>query len=497
MVIAASPSLGIQRSDQSTIRIVEVVALEIPDSDAFKYKCRVVVKSANTVQIQKDLMTRLQPNWLVDVVHHGDCAIALTLLFREGGLGEPWQEAGTVEFETQGLFESERSVEVERAVNTWSLAPNLTLKTRLIQSQHSSQSDAVSLSLAATQARKRKRPPLSAEDKIPVELPEAIPLTMPEAVIVKDVWNKLRSWKELQMEIFYKRLLVEVPDLEYLFGEAIDGMPDYLYEMFDCCVRQLCPHTENVITEPLMGVPHSISSCPQFQPGKIQISVGVVQITTDAGKTRQGLCSNYLARATAGDPIRIETHTSDFRPPSDPSAPLLMVGPGTGVSPLIAFLQHREYLQNQGASLGDATLYFGCRNHSDFLYEEQLKAWLEQGILTDLQVAFSRLTDQKVYVQTLMQQNASALWQKLSHPQCHYYVCGDARMAGNVFDVFMAIAKSEGKLTHLEAVEFFDQMKKEKRFSTDVWGVTLNFKQAIKQVEKDNYARAEKWLASL
>ncbi len=242
---------------------------------------------------------------------------------------------------------------------------------------------------------------------------------------------------------------------------------------------------------------YSISSCPQLQPGKLQITVGVLQIQTDAGKTRQGLCSNYLAGLNEGDLVHIETHTSDFRPPADPSAPLLMVGPGTGVSPLIAFLQHREHLQNQGISLGRATLYTGCRNHSDFLYEDQLNAWLAQGVLTDLQVAFSRLTEQKVYVQTLMQNNARSLWQQLSHPQCHYYVCGDARMADNVFEVFMQIAKTAGGLTHLEAVEFFNRMKEEKRFSTDVWGVTLNFNQAIKQVKKDNYARAEKWLARL
>ncbi|NEQ50093.1 MAG: nitric-oxide synthase [Leptolyngbya sp. SIO3F4] len=242
---------------------------------------------------------------------------------------------------------------------------------------------------------------------------------------------------------------------------------------------------------------YSISSCPQLQPGKLQITVGVLQIQTDAGKTRQGLCSNYLAGLHADNQVRIEPHTSDFRPPAEPTAPLLMVGPGTGISPLIAFLQHREYLQKQGSELGAATLYFGCRNHSDFLYESQLKAWLEQGVLTDLQVAFSRLTEPKIYVQTLMQQQATNLWQQLSHPQCHYYVCGDARMAENVFDVFMHIAKSEGELSHIEAVNFFKKMKQEKRFFTDVWGVTFNFNQAIKQVEHQNYAKAEKWLANL
>ena len=82
----------------------------------------------------------------------------------------------------------------------------------------------------------------------------------------------------------------------------------------------------------------------------------------------------------------------------------------------------------------------------------------------------------------------------LSHPQCHYYVCGDAKMADNVFETLLAIAKSEGNLFHPNAIEFFDKMKQENRFYSDVWGVTLNFKQAIKEVQHDNYSKAKKWL---
>ncbi|HEY9727698.1 MAG TPA: hypothetical protein V6D50_14710, partial [Chroococcales cyanobacterium] len=239
---------------------------------------------------------------------------------------------------------------------------------------------------------------------------------------------------------------------------------------------------------------YSISSCPLLHPQQIQITVGVLQIRTDAGKVRQGLCSNYLAGLQPGAKVRIGVRTSGFRPPADSQAPMLMVGPGTGVSPLIAFLQYREALQKQGTQLGEACLYFGCRNHTDFLYGKQLLTWQNQGVLTGLEVAFSRLTDKKVYVQGLMQEKATQLWQLLSHPQCHYYVCGDAKMADDVFEVFMSIAKTVGNLSHIEAVEFFDTMKQEHRFHTDVWGVQLNFKQAIEQVQKDNYSKAEKWL---
>ncbi|MBE9004318.1 nitric oxide synthase oxygenase [Fortiea sp. LEGE XX443] len=239
---------------------------------------------------------------------------------------------------------------------------------------------------------------------------------------------------------------------------------------------------------------YSISSCPLLHPQQIQITVGVLQITTDAAKVRQGLCSNYLAGLEPGTKVRIDVRTSSFRPPSDPEAVMLMVGPGTGVSPLIGFLQHRQVFRQQGQPLGDATLYFGCRNHHDFLYQEQLQTWHNQGVISELNVAFSRLGNKKTYVQHLMQQQPQKLWKLLSHPKCHYYVCGDAKMADDVYEVMLAIANTEGNLSYLEAVQFFDKMKQEKRFVTDVWGVTLNYKQAIKQVQKDNYSKAERWL---
>lgn len=239
---------------------------------------------------------------------------------------------------------------------------------------------------------------------------------------------------------------------------------------------------------------YSISSSSLLHPQQIQITVGVLQVSTDTGKIRQGLCSNYLAGLESGAMVRINVRTSTFRPPSDPDAIMLMVGPGTGVSPLIAFLQHRQALLQQGQVLSDACLYFGCRNHNDFLYQEQLQTWLNQGVLSGLEVAFSRQGEQKMYVQNLMQQKSQDIWKLLSHPQCHYYVCGDAKMADDVFEVLLAIAKTEGNFSHFEAVQFFEQMKQQKRFSNDVWGVTLNYKQAIKQVQKDNYSKAERWL---
>ena len=247
---------------------------------------------------------------------------------------------------------------------------------------------------------------------------------------------------------------------------------------------------------------YSISSSPLLHPNRIQITVGVVQVVRDTGKVHPGLCSNYLAGLFPENrtKARIAVRASTFRAPRDLEAPILMVGPGTGISPLIGFLQERETLLKQHSSkgnqiqLGEAWLYFGCRNYNDYLYQEELESWLNRGILNRLEVAFSRLTDEKVYVQHLIKEQAQEIWELLSHPKCHYYACGDAKMSENVFEVLMAIAKQEGGLSHLEAVQFFDKMKKEKRFFTDVWGVTFNYKQAIESVRQDNYSRGERWL---
>lgn len=259
---------------------------------------------------------------------------------------------------------------------------------------------------------------------------------------------------------------------------------------------------------------YSISSCSLVHPTQIHVTVGVVQVKTDAGKTRPGLCSNYLAWLDpAQNPtVRIAVRTSTFRPPQDPYAPVLMVGPGTGLSPLVAFLQHREVqlramqaksaddqdVEEDAESLyrwtGHAHLFFGCRNLNDYLYQQELENWRAAGVLTHLDVAFSRLGEDKIYVQHLIGRHSKDLWDVLSQPNCHYYVCGDAKMADEVFEELMNIAKTTGGLSHAEAVRFFQKMQDEHRLSMDVWGVLLNYQTAIAEVQEANYSRGERWL---
>lgn len=155
---------------------------------------------------------------------------------------------------TLDCLNGERSAELEFPITTWNQAPQLKLKTRLMQSTNEGSSSTLTI-LKAERRSPFRTQAMQTNGNNQVEIPEAIALSPAEEVIVKDVWNKLRAWKELQMEKFFQRLLLEEPELEYLFGQALESMADSFYELFDCCVHQLAPHTQNVIGEPLMGVP--------------------------------------------------------------------------------------------------------------------------------------------------------------------------------------------------------------------------------------------------
>src|SRR5690606_21359868 len=231
---------------------------------------------------------------------------------------------------------------------------------------------------------------------------------------------------------------------------------------------------------------YSISSSPRLSPDRIRLTVGVVEVVTSANRRRPGLCSNYLATLQPNTPeawVHVDYRPSDFRLPEDPTAPLLLDGRPTGISPLIAFLEEREALQATGKRLGPAWLWFGCRNGGDYLYRERLETWLRSGVLSDLDVAFSRVSPHKVYVQHIMQGRAEDVWEMLSNPRCHVCICGDAKMADDVFETFLSIAIGVGGLGRDAALEHLAQMKRERRYQADVWGVTLRSEEHTSELQ--------------
>ena len=212
---------------------------------------------------------------------------------------------------------------------------------------------------------------------------------------------------------------------------------------------------------------YSIASSQLAHPGTAETTVRVVRYDAH-GRDRQGVASGQLGeRAHVGGVLPIFlTANQNFKLPEDDSAPVIMVGPGTGVAPFRAFLEER---QARGAG-GDNWLIFGDqRKTSDFLYEDQWAAMQADGTLTRLDTAFSRDQARKVYVQDRMQEQAAELYAWLERG-AYFYVCGDAtRMAKDVeLALLDVIAKgSDGTLEH--AAEYLAGMKKAKRYQRDVY----------------------------
>jgi sulfite reductase (NADPH) flavoprotein alpha-component len=212
---------------------------------------------------------------------------------------------------------------------------------------------------------------------------------------------------------------------------------------------------------------YSIASSQILHPDTVETTVRVVRYDT-FGRERQGLCSGHLGeRSKVGTTMPIFLHANqNFRLPSDTSAPVIMVGPGTGIAPFRAFLEERQ----GNGDTGDNWLFFGDqRAATDYLYEEQLTAMQKDGVLTRLDTAFSRDQAHKIYVQDRMMQHSAELYAWLERG-AYFYVCGDAtRMAKEVEQALLdAIAKGSNG-TPEQAAEYLAKMKKQKRYQRDVY----------------------------
>lgn len=211
---------------------------------------------------------------------------------------------------------------------------------------------------------------------------------------------------------------------------------------------------------------YSIASSPAAHPGQVHLCVGAVRYTTDDRK-RGGVCSTYMAdRVQAGDKVRVFVHNNkNFRLPEDPSAPIIMVGPGTGIAPFRAFWEERI---TANAS-GDNWLFFGNPyKATDSCYEDELAPLVESGKLR-LSVAWSRDQEHKIYVQHLMEQAGEEIWQWLERGAA-FYMCGDAnRMAKDVEKALLAIISKYGNRTEEEASAYLSAMKSAKRYQKDVY----------------------------
>ena len=212
---------------------------------------------------------------------------------------------------------------------------------------------------------------------------------------------------------------------------------------------------------------YSISSSPKAHPGQVHLTTAIVRYQS-LGRARQGVCSTFLAeRVAPGGSVPVFVHSNHvFRPPADSDAPMIMVGPGTGIAPFRAFLEERLATGAKGRNW----LFFGEQHEArDFLYRDELETLRRDGPLTRLDTAFSRDQADKVYVQTRMLERARELFAWLEEG-AHFYVCGNAkRMAKDVDAALHKVILRGGGKTEEQAAEYVARLKSERRYQRDVY----------------------------
>ncbi|MEC0249807.1 assimilatory sulfite reductase (NADPH) flavoprotein subunit [Bacillus halotolerans] len=212
---------------------------------------------------------------------------------------------------------------------------------------------------------------------------------------------------------------------------------------------------------------YSIASSLSANPDEVHLTIGAVRYDAH-GRERKGVCSILCAeRLQPGDtlPVYVQ-HNQNFKLPKDPETPIILVGPGTGVAPFRSFMQERE---ETGAE-GKAWMFFGDQHFvTDFLYQTEWQNWLKDGVLTKMDVAFSRDTEEKVYVQHRMLEQSAELFEWLQEGAA-VYICGDEKhMAHDVHNTLLDIIEKEGNMTREKAEVYLADMQQQKRYQRDVY----------------------------
>ncbi|SDM56036.1 sulfite reductase (NADPH) flavoprotein alpha-component [Bacillus sp. OK048] len=212
---------------------------------------------------------------------------------------------------------------------------------------------------------------------------------------------------------------------------------------------------------------YSIASSITANPDEVHLTIGAVRYTANE-RDRNGVCSVLCAeRVQEGDTLPVFVQPNKhFYMPESPETDIIMVGPGTGIAPFRSFIQERAVTE----ATGQSWLFFGDQHAaSDFLYQNELEKYQQDGVLTRIDTAFSRDSDQKVYVQHKMLENSKELFEWFENG-AYFYVCGDKeRMAKDVNEALICVIEKEGALDREAAEAYLKDMQKQGRYQRDVY----------------------------
>jgi NADPH-ferrihemoprotein reductase len=312
--------------------------------------------------------------------------------------------------------------------------------------------------------------------------PFPMPLTVRECLTrYLDLTSAPRR-SDLKLLSWYAKDAVDRRALQRLSSK--EGKQQYKEKITDSYVGlvdllKLCPSIgmplEHLIQWCHFTLPrfYTISSCPRVYPDSIHLTVAVTREQREDGTLFEGVCSTHIAKSQL-QKLRVFVRTSTFRLPKDVSKPIIMIGPGTGIAPMRALLQERRHQQlvEKKKEVGSNILYFGCqRKEVDYLYEDELRRYQEDGVLTELHVAFSREDPggKKVYVQHLLKEQGASTWKLLDGDGAYIYVCGGVKMGHDVTETLKEIVSTQGQMSFDQAGSYLSQLSSQGRYVQELW----------------------------
>jgi len=218
---------------------------------------------------------------------------------------------------------------------------------------------------------------------------------------------------------------------------------------------------------------YSIASGPELVGEKVQLCIVEEDWTTPSGKYRKGACTSYLRTLKPEEDAHVcaAINSGSMEVPTDPKLPLVMCALGTGLAPFRAILQDRQAQRARGEEVGPVTLFFGARYRAtEYIYGDELDAWLNDGLINELIHAFSRDQEKKVYVQDRLDQNRDLLWERLVKQGGSFFYCGTGgRVPDQVQEQVVKSFVSAGKVSQEEAENIVTDMRLKSRYCVEAW----------------------------